>query len=143
MSFKKSFEFYNLHIKSAFTDKLCFCRADLLFRRFIVPNISKRDLKYNSILEIEYIDKMVKKVIKLSPNETCYLTVTSLPISIQRLAIKNLITISEVSSEELNKRNQQLNTKNNVVNNDENKKIDERQLHSNKKKSIIKKEDEI
>ena len=109
----------------------------------ITDKIGKRDLKYNSILEIEYIDKMVKKVIKLSPNETCYLTVTSLPISIQRLAIKNLITISEVSSEELNKRNQVLSIKNSVANNDEDKKIDERQLHSNKKKSIIKKEDEI
>ncbi len=47
MSFKKSFEFYNLHIKSAFTNQLCFCRADLLFRIFIVPNIFKRDLKHN------------------------------------------------------------------------------------------------
>ena len=109
----------------------------------ITDKIGKRDLKYNSILEIEYIDKMVKKAIKLSPNEICYLTVTSLPISIQRLAIKNLITISEVSSEELNKRNLQLNAKNSVVNNDENKKINERQLHSNKKKNIIKKEDEM
>ena len=39
MSFKKSLDFYNKHIKQASDDKLFLCRMDLLFRGYIVPNI--------------------------------------------------------------------------------------------------------
>lgn len=108
----------------------------------VTDKIGKRDIKYNSTLEIEYVDKMVKKIIKLLPKETCYLTVTSLPISIQRLEIKNLLTISEISSEELNKYYQEMKAKNSKIVNEENKKVEDKTIHLNKKKNIIKKEDD-
>lgn len=108
----------------------------------ITDRIGKRDIKYNSILEIEYVDKMIKKIIKLLPKETCYLTVTSLPISIQRLAIKNLLTVSEISSEELNKYHQELNTKNSKTVNEENKRVEDKTVHLGKKKIINKKDDD-
>lgn len=72
-----------------------------------ITNISqlagKRDAKYNSTIDIEYVDEMVKKTINIKPNETIYLTVSSLPLSVHRLRIKNLITVSEISTSELNK----------------------------------------
>lgn len=72
-----------------------------------ITNISqlagKRDIKYNSTINIEYVDEMVKKTITIKPNETIYLTASSLPLSVHRLRIKNLITVSEISTSELNK----------------------------------------
>jgi len=61
----------------------------------------KRDFKFNSELDIDYIDNMVKKTVKLKPNESLYLTVESIPLSIHRLRVKNLIDVSAVSQEEL------------------------------------------
>ena len=63
----------------------------------------KRDVKYNSPINIEYIDNRVKKVATVKAGDTMFLTVHSLPLSVHRLRIKNLITISEVSPAELNK----------------------------------------
>ena len=44
MSFKKSLEFYNNYIKLASRHKLFLCRADLLFRNYIVPNIDNHKI---------------------------------------------------------------------------------------------------
>lgn len=70
-----------------------------------ITNIShllgKRDHKYNSTLDIDYIDNMVKKVSQLRPEESLYLTVNTLPLSLHRLRIKNLIDVVEVSPDEL------------------------------------------
>ena len=65
--------------------------------------VGRRDSKYNTIVDIEYIDNRVKKNIKLKPGETIYLTIFSLPLSIHRLRVKNLINISEVSAAEVAK----------------------------------------
>jgi hypothetical protein len=62
----------------------------------------KRDLKYNSILDIDYIDEMTKKTIKVKPGNTIYLTVSTLPLSIHRLRVKGLITVTEIGLKELN-----------------------------------------
>jgi hypothetical protein len=46
---------------------------------------------------------MVKKTIKLKPAGTVYLTVPSLPLSVHKLRIKGLVTVSEISATELTK----------------------------------------
>jgi len=56
----------------------------------------KRDSKFNSIVNIDYIDNRTRKVITLKPNETVYLTVQSLPLSVRKMNIKNLISVTEV-----------------------------------------------
>lgn len=61
----------------------------------------KRDLKYNSVLDIEYVDQMVKKTVKIKPNDSLYLTISTLPLSVHRLRVKNLITVTEVSNKEM------------------------------------------
>jgi len=61
----------------------------------------KRDLKFNSILDIEYVDNMMKKSISVKPGDSIYLTIASLPLSVHRLRVKNLITVNEVGASEL------------------------------------------
>ena len=69
----------------------------------ITNSAHKRDAKYNSPINIEYVDNRVKKVATVKAGDTMFLTVQSLPLSVHRLRIKNLITISEVSPAELTK----------------------------------------
>jgi len=78
----------------------------------------KRDLKYNSVLDIEYVDQMVKKTVKIKPNDSLYLTISSLPLSVHRLRVKNLITVTEVSNKEM----EQLKPKASTLENKEDKK---------------------
>jgi hypothetical protein len=61
----------------------------------------KRDVKFNSVLDIDYIDSRVKKTIKLRPGDTVFLQIASLPISIHRLMVKKLISVIEIGECEL------------------------------------------
>jgi hypothetical protein len=63
----------------------------------------KRDVKFNSVVNLEYVDDRQKKSINIKAGETVYLTVQSLPLSIHRLRIKKLIDVVEVSAAEINK----------------------------------------
>ena len=65
--------------------------------------LAKRNRKFNTTIAIEYIDKMTKKIINIIPNNSVYLTVSTLPLSIHRLRIKNLIIVNEVAPAELAK----------------------------------------
>jgi len=67
------------------------------FKIINITNLaSKRDFKYNSILDIDYVDKMTKKIISIKPGDTAYLTIPSLPLSVHRLRVKNLITVDSI-----------------------------------------------
>jgi hypothetical protein len=72
---------------------------------FKITNITnflgKRDYKANSPLDIEYVDNMTKKTITVKPNESVYLSIPTLPLSVHRLRVKQLITVSEISEAEL------------------------------------------
>jgi hypothetical protein len=69
-----------------------------------VTNLAgKRDFKFNSVLDIEYIDNMMKKTVKLKPGDSLFLTVPTLPLSVHRLRVKKLIVVTEVSASELEK----------------------------------------
>ena len=61
----------------------------------------KRDFKFNSDLDIEFIDKMVKKTVKIKAGNSVYLTVDSLPMSVHKLRAKNLVSVTEISPKEL------------------------------------------
>ena len=58
--------------------------------------LGKRDYKYNSNLDVEFVDNMIKKIVTIKPNDSVYLTISTLPLSVHRLRVKNLITVSEV-----------------------------------------------
>jgi len=61
----------------------------------------KRDLQYNSTLNIEYVDSMIRKTIKIKPGETIYLKIASLPLSVHNLRVRKLISVVEISENEL------------------------------------------
>lgn len=63
--------------------------------------VGKRDMKYNSILNIDYVDSMMKKTIKIMPGETVYLKISSLPLSVHRLRVKKLVSVVEITDTEL------------------------------------------
>ena len=63
----------------------------------------KRDFKFNSALDVEYVDDMVKKVVKIKPGDSIFLTTNSLPLSVHRLRVKGLVTVVQISQSELAK----------------------------------------
>jgi hypothetical protein len=63
----------------------------------------KRDFKYNSTLDVEYVDNMIKKVVKIKPGDNLFLTASTLPLSVHKLRIQNLVTVIEINGEELAK----------------------------------------
>jgi hypothetical protein len=68
----------------------------------ITNTVGKRDFKYNSPLDVSYVDGMMKKTVKVKPGGSIYLTVQTLPLSIHRLRVKGLVTVIEVTSAEVN-----------------------------------------
>lgn len=79
--------------------------------------LGKRKMHYNTTLNVEYVDNMNKKFVKIKPNETIFLSIKSLPLSLQRLRLQNLITVIPISITELKK---ELNAeKNDTIKNDE------------------------
>jgi hypothetical protein len=67
----------------------------------ITNNAGKREFKFNSPLNVEYVDNLMKKTVVVKPGESLYLTVSDLPMSVHKLRIKNLVTVEEVSQGEL------------------------------------------
>jgi hypothetical protein len=61
----------------------------------------KRDPKFNSTLDIDYVDAMMKKTVKVKPGETIFLQISTLPLSVHRLRVKGLISVVEISQSEL------------------------------------------
>ena len=70
----------------------------------ITNKVGKRDPKFNSVVNIEYVDNRTRKKIMLKAGQDVFLTVQSLPLSVHRLRIKKLIDIVEVSPVELQKK---------------------------------------
>lgn len=66
--------------------------------------IGKRDVKFNSTLDITYVDSMIEKTIKIKPDETIYLQISSLPLSVHRLRVKKLISVVEISDNQFKRR---------------------------------------
>lgn len=64
----------------------------------------KRDFKHNSVLDITVVNGMIKDTMKLKPDDSVYLTVNSLPLSVHRLRVKGLVTVVEVSPSDIPKK---------------------------------------
>jgi len=69
----------------------------------ITNQLGKRNANFNSVLKIDYVDGMEVKSLFVKPNETTYLTVSSLPLSLHRMRIKSWVTVDEISKKELKK----------------------------------------
>jgi len=58
--------------------------------------LGKRDYKYNSTLDVDYVDGLIKKKIKIKAGESVNLTIDNLPLSVHRLRVKNFIIVNEI-----------------------------------------------
>ena len=67
----------------------------------ITDKLGKRDDNFNKTLKISYTDEMVKKELHLKPKDTVYFTADSLPLSVHKFRVKNLVSVSEISQKEL------------------------------------------
>jgi hypothetical protein len=63
--------------------------------------LNKRNPRFNSTLNIDYVENMNKKIIEIKPNETVYLNISSLPISLHKLRANKMVTVIEVAENEL------------------------------------------
>ena len=63
--------------------------------------LGKRDLNFNSTLKIKYVDEMRKKTVELKPQEVMFLSITNLPLSVHRLRIKKLVSVTQVANKEM------------------------------------------
>lgn len=66
----------------------------------ITNTLGKRHVSKDSVLNIEYHVGFQKKFSKLGVNDEALITCRTLPVSVQLLRAKKLITISEISENE-------------------------------------------
>lgn len=67
-----------------------------------ITNLSnKREFKHNSPLDITYVDNLATKKVTIKAGESIYLKVKSLPMSVRKLRVENLVTVVEVSDAEI------------------------------------------
>lgn len=66
----------------------------------ITDTLGKRDVNFNKTLKIDYIDNMIKKTILLKPKDSLFFTTKSLPLSLHKFRMKNLINVSEINDKE-------------------------------------------
>ena len=69
----------------------------------LTSQLGKRDANYNSPLKVDYVDGMDRKTLVIGPDQTAYLTVPSMPISLHRMRIKGWVKVDEISKKELKK----------------------------------------
>ena len=67
----------------------------------ITNTLGKREFKFNSTLDVSFVNGMERKIIKLKPGDSVYLTIPTLPLSIHRLRMKGLVTVVEVNENDL------------------------------------------
>lgn len=66
----------------------------------ITSTFNKRDVKFNSIVNIDYVDNMMQKHIKIMPNNVAYLTIGSLPIVVSKLSMSGVIDVVELTDKQ-------------------------------------------
>lgn len=67
----------------------------------ITNTTGKRSIRFNSTLNIEYVDKMQRKTIQVKPGETVFLQIHTLPLSVHKLRINKQINVIEITDNEL------------------------------------------
>ena len=72
-----------------------------------VTNITKRLTKrangYNSTLTIDVVERMKRKFLRIRPDDTLFLTVSSLPLSVHKLRMKGHLSVVEVKESDIPK----------------------------------------
>ena len=67
----------------------------------ITNTAGKREIGFNSTLNIDYVDSMMKRTVKVKPGEVVFLRIHSLPMSVRKLRVKKFISVVEITDNEL------------------------------------------
>src|SRR5208282_418507 len=65
----------------------------------ITNTFAKRHSYFNTNVNLEYVDGIFKKSRILSPGQSLYLSLSTLPVEIHKLRAKGLITVVEVDKD--------------------------------------------
>jgi len=68
--------------------------------RNVTDSLGKREIRFNSDLDVEFITGFVKDSIVLKPNQQLYMKTKTLPITLHKMRLQGLISIVEVDSKE-------------------------------------------
>jgi hypothetical protein len=66
----------------------------------LTNTLKKRDVRFNTVLDISYIDGMIKKIKKVYPDQVLFLELPSLPLSLHKMRINGLVTVTEINKNE-------------------------------------------
>jgi len=102
----------------------------------VTNQLGKRDSKYNTVVDFFYIDGFDKKEVEIKPGDFVILSIANLPLSIQRLRLKNLVVITELNGDDLNKYlNKEIESINNDLINIDAKEKNEHTVQTQKRKN--------
>lgn len=100
----------------------------------ITSTLHKRNLYYNKPMEINYADGIINNVITIKPNETHYMVdINSIPSDVRKFKMLGLLLVDDISLEQFN----------NETNGVEKPQSDVTKKKTEKKKEIIKEEEEV
>ncbi len=106
----------------------------------ITDKLNKRDVNYNKIIDFKFVDGMYVRHIKIEPGDFVVLTISKLPISVQKYKLKNLINIEIIGDDVLKNLREYKNM--GIVNNNKKDNIDTIDKNFNSKKNATKRKNE-
>lgn len=70
----------------------------------LTDSFGKRDADYNKVVSFQVSNGLMKKTITIEPGDELYIELKILPLDLQRLRIKNIVTVTEIGNLEFNSR---------------------------------------
>lgn len=70
----------------------------------LTDSFGKRDADYNKTISFQVSNGLMKKTITIEPGDELFIELKILPLDLQRLRIKNIVTVTEIGNLEFNSR---------------------------------------
>lgn len=70
----------------------------------LTDSFGKRDADYNKVVSFQVSNGLMKKTITIEPGDELFIELKILPLDLQRLRIKNIVTVTEIGNLEFNSR---------------------------------------
>ena len=70
----------------------------------LTDSFGKRDADYNKVVSFQVSNGLMKKTITIEAGDELFIELKILPLDLQRLRIKNIVTVTEIGNLEFNSR---------------------------------------
>ncbi len=77
----------------------------------LTSELGKRDADYNKVISFQIKNGLFKKDVVINPGDELYIELKMLPLDLQRLRIKRLVSVTEIGNLEYNSKIKELNKK--------------------------------